>query len=117
MDGLQGNPLACGLPRNSDTPSALGWMDFKVIHTRVPASSLITGGAGIAGSCSALASGAGGTPREATIGLTPDVVVRLEASTPGPAGPIEGAEPEASAVSTRSPRADGEIGAEFPVGF
>jgi len=47
----------------------------------------------------------------------PGDVVRLEASTPGPAGPIEGAEPEASAVSTRSPRADGEIGAEFPVGF
>ena len=48
------------MPRNSETPSARGRTDFNVIHTRVPASSLITGGAGIACECPALPAGAPG---------------------------------------------------------
>jgi len=92
-------------------------MDFKVIHTRVPASSLIRGGAGTAGGGSFFASGTFATPREATIDLSPDGVARLEGSTPGRAEAIEGAAEEVSAVSTaRPPRTDGEIVADSPGG-
>jgi hypothetical protein len=100
------------MPLNSDTPSDRGRTDFNVIHTRVPASSLITGGAGIACECPAVAAGA-----------------------PSPAGPTEGAAteefgvwpaplgradetlkqvmqglPEAAVSTARVPRPDGEAG-------